>query len=124
MTATSISLAKLRSFIEVAEEKQFRKAAEKLGMSQPALSTQIRELEKSCGVPLLARTTRSVRLTVEGERFLRRAQKIVADLELAVADLREQAVLKHGHVTVAATPSVASNILPRGWPGLSSAIRA
>ncbi|HVB82476.1 MAG TPA: LysR family transcriptional regulator [Candidatus Binataceae bacterium] len=107
-----ISLAKLRSFIAVADERQFRKAANKLGLSQPALSTQIRELEESCGASFFYRTTREVRLTAEGEAFLRHARSIIDAVGTAVSHLRDQVTLKRGRVIIAATPSVAANILP------------
>ena len=108
----NLSLTKIQSFVAVAEAGQFRKAAEKIGVSQAALSTNVRDLEHYLGVALFARTTRNVRLTVEGERFLRNVRVIVDDLAVAVADVRDQAELKRGRLIVAATPSVASNILP------------
>ena len=108
-----LSLAKIQSFVAVAEAGQFRKAAEKLGISQAALSTHVRDLEEHLDVSLFSRTTRSVRLTVEGERFLASVRTIVDDLDEAVADIREQVELKRGRVIIAATPSVAANLLPR-----------
>lgn len=111
-TRANISLAQLRSFIAVANEKRFRKAADKLGLSSPALSSRIQELEASCGVALLIRTTREVRLTAEGERFLLHARRIIDDLNVAVSDLQEQLTLKRGRIVIAATPSAAANILP------------
>jgi LysR family carnitine catabolism transcriptional activator len=108
----ALSLVKIHSFVAVAEAGQFRKAAEKIGVSQAALSTNVRDLERHLGVALFSRTTRSVRLTVEGERFLRNVRLVVDDLAAAVADVRDQAELKRGRLIVAATPSVASNILP------------
>lgn len=108
----ALSLMKIQSFVAVAEAGQFRKAAEKIGVSQAALSTNVRDLEHHLGVALFSRTTRNVRLTVEGERFLRKVRVVVDDLAAAVADVRDQAELKRGRLIVAATPSVASNILP------------
>lgn len=108
----NVSLARIRSFAVIAEEKQFRKASEKLGLSQPALSTHIRDLERELGIALFSRTTRSVRLTVEGERFLHRVQALLHDLDAAVMEVRDQALLRRGRVMVAATPSVMANILP------------
>jgi LysR family transcriptional regulator, carnitine catabolism transcriptional activator len=106
------NLNRLRSFIAVAQERQFRRAAERIGISQPALSAHIRELEQDLGVALFSRTTRSVRLTSEGESFLHRAQRVLDDLNAAVLEIRERAQLKHGRVVMAATPTVASQILP------------
>ncbi len=120
-----LSLARVRSFIAVAEERQFRRAAERIGLSQPALSAQLRELEKFLGAALLSRTTRSVHLTAEGEKFLLRARNILADLDSAVLEVRDHASLRRGRLAVAAIPSVASRILPavvadfmRRFPGI------
>jgi LysR family transcriptional regulator, carnitine catabolism transcriptional activator len=107
-----VSLAKMKSFVAVAETLQFRRAAEALGISQATLSTHIRDFERELGVALFSRTTRNVRLTAEGERFLYRAQKVLEDLSGAISDVRDQAELKRGRLIVAATPSVASNVLP------------
>ena len=108
-----VSLTKLRSFVAVAQFRQFRKAADEVGLSQPALSAHVRDLERQLGVSLLSRTTRSVRLTTEGELFLHRLQKVLDDLDGAVLDLRDRAALSRGRVIVAATPSAASGLLPR-----------
>lgn len=108
----SFSLAKIQGFLAVAEAGQFRKAAERIGLSQAALSTQIRDLERQLGVALFTRTTRSVTLTAEGKRFFHRAEQIVADLDAAVAEIRDQATLRHGRLVIAATPTIASNLLP------------
>lgn len=107
-----LSLPRIRSFIAVAEERQFRRAAERIGLSQPALSAQLRELEEFLGAALLSRTTRSVRVTAEGEKFLQRARNILADLESAVLEVRDHASLRRGRLAVASIPSAASRILP------------
>ena len=107
-----LSLPRIRNFIAVAEERQFRRAAERVGLSQPALSAQLRELEEFLGAALLSRTTRSVHLTAEGEKFLARARNILADLESAVLEVRDHASLRRGRLVVASIPSVASRILP------------
>ena len=60
----------LLTFVAVAQERSFTKAAAKLGVSQSALSHTIRELETRLGVRLLTRTTRSVSPTEAGERLL------------------------------------------------------
>ena len=108
----AVSLTRLRSFIAVAEERQFRRASERIGISQPALSAHIRDLEQDLGVALFNRTTRNVRLTAEGETFLHRARRVLEDLNAAVIDVRERAQLKRGRVVIAATPTVASQVLP------------
>ena len=64
------SLDNLRALVAVAQERSFTKAAAKLGVSQPALSQTIRELEARLGVRLLTRTTCSVSPTTAGERLI------------------------------------------------------
>jgi LysR family transcriptional regulator, carnitine catabolism transcriptional activator len=108
----TLSLSRLRSFVAVAGERQFRRAAERIGVSQPALSAHIRELEQDLGVALFSRTTRSVRLTAEGESFLHNAQRVLEDLNAAVLEVRERAQLKRGRLVIAATPTAASRTLP------------
>ena len=76
----AISTRSLQMFIAVAEELYFRKAAERLHMTQPPLSMQIKQLEESIGVHLFSRTTRSVQLTPAGEELQRRARGLLAEL--------------------------------------------
>lgn len=110
--SVGLSLPRIRNFVAVAEERQFRRAAERVGLSQPALSAQLRELEEFLGAALLSRTTRSVHLTAEGEKFLVRARNILADVDAAVLEVRDHASLRRGRLSVAAIPSVASRLLP------------
>jgi LysR family carnitine catabolism transcriptional activator len=106
------SLAKIRSFIAVAEHSSFRRASEDLLLSQPALSTHVSDLESELGVILLSRTTRSIRLTAAGEHFLIRAKRIVSELQSVVLELKDQAELRRGRVTIACLPTIASSSLP------------
>ena len=106
------SLNKIRSFISVAEHSSFRRASEDLLLSQPALSTHVRDLEAELGVVLLSRTTRSIRLTAAGEHFLIRAKRIVSELQSVMLELKDQAELRRGRVTIACLPTIASSSLP------------
>ena len=76
-----LELRQLRSFLAVAEELNFTRAAERLHLAQPALSAQIRQLERQLGCELFARTTRKVELTPVGRLLLEDARKLVADAD-------------------------------------------
>lgn len=80
----AIELRHLRAFVAVAQELNFSRAAERLYLSQPALSRQISSLEKLLRVDLLRRTTQRVELTLAGEALLDRAKSMLADLDDAV----------------------------------------
>jgi DNA-binding transcriptional LysR family regulator len=78
-----MELRHLRYFVAVATELNFSKAAGKLHVAQPALSTQIADLEREIGTPLLIRNTRAVQLTAAGKVFLADARSILAATESA-----------------------------------------
>ena len=80
-----IELRHLRAFVAVAEELNFGRAAERLYVSQPALSRQIRGLEQLVGCELLRRSTHSVELTLAGEALLDRSRRLLQDVDEAVA---------------------------------------
>ena len=77
----------LSSFVAIAEERSFTKAAKRLGVSPSALSHAIRGLEEEIGVRLLSRTTRSVAPTEAGERLLLRLRPALSDVQDVLAEL-------------------------------------
>ncbi len=87
----AIELRHLRAFVAVAEELNFSRAAERLFVSQPALSRQIATLERLIGCELFRRTTRQVELTPSGDTLLVRAQRLLADVDQAVSATQEVA---------------------------------
>jgi monoterpene epsilon-lactone hydrolase len=80
-----VEVRHLRAFVAVAEELNFSRAAERLYLSQPALSRQIRTLERVVGCELLRRSTHRVELTLAGDALLDRARSVLAALDEAVA---------------------------------------
>src|SRR5919199_6820129 len=83
--ADAIELKHLRAFVAVADELNFGRAAARLYVSQPALSRQIRTLERLLGCEVLRRSTHRVELTVAGSALLDRASRLLADLDEAIA---------------------------------------
>ena len=81
----AVELRHLRAFVAVAEELNFGRAADRLHISQPALSRQIRSLEQLVGTELLRRSTHNVELTLAGEALLDRARKLLRDIDEAVS---------------------------------------
>jgi DNA-binding transcriptional LysR family regulator len=80
-----MELRHLRYFVAIAEERNFTRAAERLWVAQPGLSTQIRRLEAELGITLFTRHTRGVDLTEAGELFLERARTVLAAADNALA---------------------------------------
>jgi DNA-binding transcriptional LysR family regulator len=100
-----IELRHLRYFIAVADELHFSRAAERLGMSQPPLSQQIRDLESLLGLRLLRRTNRRVELTDAGRVYLDAARDIVARVDAATDQARRAERGEIGELHVAFTRS-------------------
>src|SRR3954465_7945573 len=81
----AIELRHLRAFVAVAEELNFGRAADRLHLSQSALSRQVRGLEQLLGCDILRRSTHSVELTIAGEALLDRARRLLTDVDEAVS---------------------------------------
>jgi DNA-binding transcriptional LysR family regulator len=99
------NLKHLSTFVAVAEELNFHRAAERLRMAQPAVSRIVLELEDRLEVKLLERTTRRVRLTESGRYLLEEAQAIIARAEAAETTVRllasgTKAILRIGYTTI------------------------
>lgn len=95
-------LRQLRTFISVAEHASFTEAARRLNMSPTTVTRTIAALEASLGVPLLMRTTRSVRLTEDGAAFLKRCRAGLAEIDQAFEAVRGAGPTPRGTLTVTA----------------------
>lgn len=114
------NIADLLSFIVVAREGSFTRAAAQIGVSQSALSHAMRGLEERLGMRLLTRTTRKVTPTPEGERVLERIAPRLAEVEeelAALIDLRDRPA---GTIRITATDYAADTVI---WPKLAPVLR-
>ena len=85
-----MDLHELRVFATVAELASFSRAADQLGLAKGRVSTSVQQLEAQVGTRLLQRTTRSVRLTPDGERFLDRCKELLTEAEQLEAMFRRR----------------------------------
>jgi len=108
----NFGLSDLEALVALAELTSFRKAAESVHLSQPALSRRIAKLEGVLGVRLFDRTTRSVEPTVLGREFAAKARGLLDELGESLLVMKDVAAARTGKVTVACVPSAAYYFLP------------
>jgi len=108
----TIELRQLRSFLAVAQEMNFTRAALTLHIAQPPLSRQIRELEDALGTRLFERTTRSMSLTAAGTAFLAETQKLFQQLEYTVQAAHRAARGQQGDLRLGYTGRASQSLLP------------
>lgn len=108
-----MELRHLRYFVTVADEAHFGRAAKRLHIAQPALSQQIRTLERQLGMPLLDRTTRRVELTEPGRILLSDARRILGQVDDAMQRLHRVAAGESGLLRIGFVSSAAFGMLPR-----------
>ena len=107
-----MELRQLKYFIAVAEELHFGRAAESLHLSQPALSKQIQALEDSLDIQLLERTKHYCRLTMAGQKFLEKAQRILEEVEEGIQVTKQVASGQMGRVRVGFTEATLYSLAP------------
>ena len=119
-------LRQLRTFVAVAEELSFTRAAERLFLGQQAVSKSVAQLERELGVELLERTTREVRLTAAGAALLEAGRPALAAADAAFARARDVGGGLSGTVRVGVSPAVGPadreeivRVLREGAPELS-----
>lgn len=108
----NVTFRQLSYFVALAEERHFGRAAERVHVTQPALSTQVRELEERLGAALIDRSDRSFRLTPAGDEVLASARRIMGEVERMEAMARWQDGLT-GRLKLGMIPTVAPYLLPR-----------
>jgi DNA-binding transcriptional LysR family regulator len=108
-----LDVKRLRVLREVAAQRSFSAAAQKLGYTQSAVSQQIAALEREAGSTLIERNPRGLRLTDAGEALVRHAEKILARLAEAEAELEAIAGLRAGRLRLATFPTAGATLVPR-----------
>ena len=107
-----MQLHQLRYVVTVAEERRFTRAAARLHVAQPSISSAVAALEQELGAPLFHRERSEVTLTGAGEVFLPWARQVLADCEAGAAAVRDLLGLRRGRLVLGATPSLTTNLLP------------
>jgi LysR family pca operon transcriptional activator len=107
-----LKLRHLATFAEVARASSVSRAAEALGVAQPAVTRTLRELEDICDAELVVREGRGIRITPQGELFLRHAAAALAAARQGIAALKDIASIEGPPVRVGALPTVSAAMIP------------
>lgn len=125
-----MELKELRNFMRVARAGSVSRAADELRLAQPALSRQIRKLERELGVSLFARHGRGVRLSAAGSLLLDRAEAIVQLVHQTSEEIREDRSPTSGRVTLGVPPAAGRLLIPpfveqfqKAWPKIALHMR-
>jgi len=108
----SPTIRQLRAFLAVYQLRQLSAAAQRLFVTQSAVSMLLRQLEEGLGTRLFDRTTRSLQATAAAREMLPTAERILRDVDALSTGFRELATLERGRVSIAITPTLASILLP------------
>ncbi|HXM58125.1 MAG TPA: LysR family transcriptional regulator [Candidatus Dormibacteraeota bacterium] len=108
-----MELHQFRYFVTVVREGTFTRAAERLYITQPSLSEQIRKLETELGSPLFQRLGRRLALTSAGEALLPHAERVLFEVEQARARVEEVLGVRLGRLSIGVLPSAAARLVPR-----------
>ena len=108
-----MEMQQLRYFVAVADAGKVTAAARDLHVAQPSVSKQLRKLETELGAPLFERGKTGVALTAAGRILLPWAKRVLTDLEGARSDVAGLASLERGRLSIGATPSLSTVLLPR-----------
>ena len=108
----NVTLRQLRVFRAVALERNFSRAGDSIGLTQPAVSRSIHELEAQLGLKLLDRTTREVALSEAGQSLAARLDRLLDELDQTLLDVGGMAQARRGKVRVASSPTLSANLMP------------
>ncbi|WP_198009049.1 LysR family transcriptional regulator [Saccharomonospora saliphila] len=107
-----LEMRHLRAVVAVADHGGYSAAGQRLHLAQSSLSRTVQEVERRLGVALFERTTRAVRPTVDGERFVALARDVLSHADAALRHFEGYLAGTRGTVSVAALPSLAATLLP------------
>ena len=108
----NVTLRQLKVFLSVAAGRNFSQAGGDIGLTQPAVSRAIVELESQLGVRLLDRTTREVVMTEAGKLLAARLHRVLDELDQTLQDTAGLAGAREGKVRVASSPTLSANLMP------------
>jgi DNA-binding transcriptional LysR family regulator len=107
-----LSSRQLKAVLAVSEYRSFIAAASFLGISQPALTRTIQQVELSLGVALFSRTTRQVEVTPAGREFAALAERLLNEMRISIGSVRAHATHQSGQIIVASVLSLSDAVLP------------
>ncbi|MES2257658.1 MAG: LysR family transcriptional regulator [Pseudomonadota bacterium] len=110
--SSNLTIRQLEVFAMASRSSTFSEAARRLGISQPTLSNTVAKIEEQLGMRLFDRTTRSMVLTVQGERLAVVAEELVRNFQASLQHIQDAANESRGRMSLAVTPSVATALAP------------
>ena len=111
--SANLKLHQLRAFVDVARQGSIRAASRLSGLSQPALTKAIQELELALGARLFERRQQGVTLTDIGDNFFKHASLILEELRVAQEDIQQRLGLAGGRVNIGVGGSIARTVMPQ-----------
>lgn len=108
----NLTIRQLEVFAMASRSPTFSEAAKRLGISQPSLSSTVAKIEDQLGLRLFDRTTRTLVLTVQGERLAVVADELVRNFQASVKNIHDAASISRGRMSLAVIPSVAAAVVP------------
>jgi LysR family transcriptional regulator, regulator of abg operon len=117
-----MKLQQLQAFVAAAHHRSLRAAARDLGLTQPAITHSIRELESTLNAELMVRSVRGIELTACGLALLPRAEALLGDMRRTVEAVEQVKGELAGKVSVGTMPSIALTVLPRALSAFRAAM--